>query len=493
VRRRSLWVTPALIAAFALPCQAANAQAPSVPPTISTQPELVPRFSPSVYDYVTRCGPDGSVSVSVDAPPHAWVFVGRRLPRTGVFSTTVSLAEGQRFAITVFGPGWRVSTYHVRCLPPDFPSFTSQRTGATQAQWYVVAPFSVSPPNASPPNVSPNYVAIFDANGVPVWWYRSTTQALDAKLLANGHIGWLQYNQFEMLQAGADEHRLDGSLVRHADTVDGGADHHELLLLRNGNYLLARYPVLRGVDLRPCGGPADAAIYDNELQEVTPNGSLVWSWRASDHLTAADVAPRWTSVCTETSPADIFHFNSAEPDRSGYVLSLRHLDAVLRIDRVTGAVEWKLGGTPSTTSLSPVGDPAMAGGGFAGQHDARILRDGTLTVHDNGTRAARPPRAVRYRLDLRARTATLIEDIRDSAAPESFCCGSARRLAGGNWVTSWGGQPFITELTPAGVPVFRLTFTQGMFSYRADPVPFGRLRADALRRAMDQMQRRTGP
>ena len=398
----------AMMAMLTLSCPAAYARGPNASLTVSTQPSLTPRFDPRVDDYVTHCGPDGSVTVTVGAPRRAWVFVDRKWPRTSSFSTRVPLTEGQRFAITVFGPGWRLSTYHVRCLPDDFPAFTSQRTGRTQAQWYVVAPFA-----GALPHVSPNYVAIFDANGVPVWWYRAKTQALDAKLLANGNLGWLQYNETELLQAGADEHRLDGSQVRHVDTVGGGADHHEVQMLRNGNYLLAKYPVLEGVDLTPCGGPAAGTIRDNELQEIAPDGSLVWSWKASDHFSAADVSPRWHDRCTVTSPADIYHFNSAEPDRGGYVISLRHLDAIVRINRHDGTVDWKLGGPRRAESLTPAGDPGAADG-FGGQHDARILRDGTLTLHDNGTRTTRSPRAVRYRLDLRARAATLVEDVRDA-------------------------------------------------------------------------------
>ena len=478
----------ATMAALALACPAAGANGPSARLTVSTQPGLVPGFDARVHDYVTRCGPGGSVTVTVAAPRRTWVFVDRQRPRSGSFSASVALAEGQRFAITVLGPGWRLSTYHVRCLPVDFPAFTSQRTGRTQAQWYVVAPFA-----GAPPNVSPNYVAIFDANGVPHWWYRAKTQALDAKLLANGNIGWLQYNETEMLQAGADEHRLDGSQVRHIDTVGGGADHHEVQLLRNGNYLLAKYPVLAGVDLTPCGGPAAGAIYDTELQEIAPDGSLVWNWKASDHFSAADVSPRWHDRCTATAPADIYHFNSAAPDRGGYVISLRHLDAIVRIDRRDGSVDWKLGGPQRAESLTPVGDAGLDAEGFGGQHDARILRDGTLTLHDNGTRTTRSPRAVRYRLDLRARTATLVEDVREGAVTFSGCCGSARRLSGGHWVTSWGGQPSIAELTRSGLAVFRLAFTQNMFSYRADPIEPGRLGVAALRRGMDRMHPRTSP
>ena len=452
---------------------------------ISTEPGLFPDFAPGVRNYVTRCGADGRVRVAVAASRRVRVSVDGEPARTGSFSATVSVTAGQGFHVRVADPRRRVMRYFMRCLPLDFPAFTAKRSTRPQAQWYIVAPFFPTSFGPAPAGTSLKYVGIFDTNGVPVWWYRAATQALDAKLLSNGNIAWLQFNPGGLGEGSAEEHRLDGSTVRTLSTAGSGTDSHEIQLLRNGNYLLARYYIRSGVDLTGCGGPPDGSIEDNELQEVSPGGSVVWSWNASHHIPVSEVTQRWKFECSDHRPADVYHFNSAEADGRGLVLSFRHLDAVVRINRHTGAIDWKLGGTPRPESLRPIRDPELAAGGFAGQHDARVLRDGTLTVHDNGTFASRPPRAVRYRIDRRAKTATLLEDVRDAAAPTSICCGSARRLAGGNWVTAWGSQPFVSELTPAGNPVFRLTFTQNLFSYRAEPLPFGRLSAATLRRAME--------
>jgi hypothetical protein len=97
---------------------------------------------------------------------------------------------------------------------------------------------------------------------------------------------------------------------------------------------------------------------------------------------------------------------------------------------------------------------------------------------------------VRYRLDTVARTATLLEEVTDSRVPSSFCCGSARRLPGGDWVMSWGSDPLITELTAVGAPVLTIELSKGNFSYRADPVLPGGLSRDALHSGMDAMHPR---
>jgi arylsulfotransferase ASST/concanavalin A-like lectin/glucanase superfamily protein len=479
-RNGVLGVFVAVLLALGVLASGATSQA-SAALQVSTQPSLFPSFDPSVPDYVVRCEPADSVQVSVSTPQGTSVSVDGGPSRGGSFTQTVSLRAGQRFNITVIKSS--VSTnYVIRCLPSDFPAFTATRSGPMEAQWYVVAPGL----GGAPPGVSQQYVAFFDRDGVPVWWMRSagSTVPLDAKLLANGDVAWL--HAFPSSNPGAEEHRLNGSLVRTLDTVTSGADHHDIQLLPNGDYLVGRYFDRSGVDMSACGGSTTGHLVDFELQELTPDGALVWSWRASDHIPLSEVAVEWQDQCSADGSGDVYHWNAVEPDGDGYVLSFRHLDAVYRIDKATGAIDWKLGGVPRPESLTVVGDPLSAVSTFCGQHDARVLSDGSLTVHDNGTRCNRSPRAVRFAIDTTANppTATLLEDLTDGDATNSGCCGSARRLPGGDWVTDWGSNPYVTELTATGVRVFKLSFT-GLFSYRANPVLPGQVTRRALREGMN--------
>jgi hypothetical protein len=176
------------------------------------------------------------------------------------------------------------------------------------------------------------------------------------------------------------------------------------------------------------------------------------------------------------------------------VLSFRHLDAVVKVNRSDGSIAWKLGGTATPESLGVIGDPAFepgGAGGFGGQHDARLLSDGTLTIFDNGSGRARPPRGVRYHLDLAQRTATFVHEVADAGAPASFCCGSYRQLPSGNHVLGWGGNPDDTadfvEIESSGERVFELSFTDPQaLAYRASPVAVaGKLHRDVLRAGMD--------
>jgi hypothetical protein len=463
-----------LALALLLACPAgAAAQAPQ----ISTTPGLFPAFSQSVTDYVVRCQPSNQVQVSVAAPAGVDVSVDNGPPQSGNFTQMVALSAGQRFTIGVTESG-QTTTSFIRCLASDFPAFTATRSGPTQAQWYVMTPNLYWPPSG----VSPSYVAFFDNNGVPVWWMRSpgNTVPIDAKLLPNGDVTWL--HSFPSTP-GMEEHRLDGSLVRTLKTVGTATDQHDVRVLANGNYLLGRLFTRNGVDMSACGGSTSRTLVDFELQELTPGGALVWAWRASDHIPLSEVSPKWRSYCN--SSGDVYHWNAVAPDGTGYVLSFRQLDAVYRIDRATGAIDWKLGGVPRPESLTVIGDPLSAVSTFGGEHDVSVLGDGTVTVFDDGSGYNRRPRAVRFAIDPTARTATLLESLTNSNVSYSSCCGSARKLPGGNWVTSWGSNRPVTEQTATGATVFRLTWSQALFSYRANPVLPGQVSAAALRAGMD--------
>ena len=91
---------------------------------------------------------------------------------------------------------------------------------------------------------------------------------------------------------------------------------------------------------------------------------------------------------------------------------------------------------------------------------------------------------MRYQIDVNAHTATMVEQQADPIAPSSFCCGSARRLDGGDWVFGWGGTNAVSELTKTGSRVFLMQFGNNVI-YRAVPVPYGVLSRDTLRAGMD--------
>ncbi|MBZ0253074.1 MAG: aryl-sulfate sulfotransferase, partial [Candidatus Methylomirabilis sp.] len=161
-----------------------------------------------------------------------------------------------------------------------------------------------------------------------------------------------------------------------------------------------------------------------------------------------------------TTTRDWTHGNGVVNDaaRNDYVVSLRHQDIVVAIDRDTGALEWVLGADdPATAGDDDWPFLALAGGSLPFHtHDPTILPNGDLMVYDNGV--IRPDaffaRPARFALDLseEGRTATQTWDFVDKdynagGGPVSIIIGSARLQAGGGSVLVSNGA-----FSPCGNP-----------------------------------------
>ena len=282
-------------------------------------------------------------------------------------------------------------------------------------------------------------------------------------------------------------------MVRSIQTVGSPTDFHDIQRVGR-DYLVLTYRRRDNVDISAYGGPSDATILDSEIQRIGPRGRVTWSWNSRDHIPLAETGRWWEHVVDNpvvlddgSQAYDVTHINAIEPVGDDLIVSLRHTDAVYRIRTRDGRIRWKLGGTETRRSLSVVGDPADYP--LAGQHDPRLW-NGTLTVHDNATNLLRPARAVRYAIDTKRRTATLLESVMEPQVPTSLCCGSARKLPDGNWLIGWGGYGVSSLLTPSGSLVSRFKFeNQALFSYRTVSAPESAASRSSLRAGMDAMYR----
>ena len=454
--------------------------------SIATTPGLYPDFDANVSDYAVRCT-SAPVSFAVTAPAGTDVSIDQQPAASGTFTRDVQLSSGQRadFSVTSASAS---STYHVRCLPADFPAWTYSLTGQPSQQWTLTS-VEIGFSDA-------RYVVFFDEAGVPVWWYKPSdgVRPFDAKLLSDDTVGfgeWTAGNFTADPTRKFQVRRLDGSLARTIQAVGTPTDFHEMQELPGDHYLVISYVPRDHVDLSAYGKPADATVVDAEIQEVGPTGDLLWSWNSKDHIGLAETGRWWNLNGTTRLPDgrdawDVVHMNAVEPDGDGLLISLRHTDAIYRISRSDGHVEWKLGGTTTPQSLRVTQD--IYGTPFGGQHDVRRLADGTITVHDNGSQLNRPPRAVRFQIKPAAKTATRLESLSDPDISSSVCCGGARKLDSDGWLVAWGANGTIAEYAADKSRIFKLRFTEGGATlYRAFPVITGRISAAQLRQGMDSM------
>jgi hypothetical protein len=284
--------------------------------------------------------------------------------------------------------------------------------------------------------------------------------------------------------------QLDGTRLPDLDTVGRHADHHDIQLLPNGNHVMIAYEPRRHVDLRRFGGSRDVAVFDGEVQEVTPDGQLVWSWNTRGHVKLAETE-RWRLRRTDSQfegklAVDLVHVNSVQYVGPNLLVSARNVDGVYLVRRSDGKILWKLGGTHRRESLKVKGDRYGRKKPLDGQHDARMQPDGTVSLHDNGTFGnKRRPRIVRYRINTRTRTARLVQQIRDKKVGHSYCCGNGQLLNGSRWLIDWGSRSLIEEVTGGGRRILALTLPHELFSYRAQSVPPGVLTRESLQAGMN--------
>jgi len=135
---------------------------------------------------------------------------------------------------------------------------------------------------------------------------------------------------------------------------------------------------------------------------------------------------------------------------------------VTKIDAHTGAVLWRLGGARNEFRFQP--DTLK----FSFQHGLRRLPNGNLILFDNGnTHSPNFSRAVEYRVDEGARTATLVWQYRPNPDLPSLALGFAQRLANGNTLVTFGPRGTIHEVSSSSQLLWELTIPQGLWIYRA--------------------------
>ena len=407
---------------------------------------LTPPFSPAIHDYTVRCAP-GANPVTV-----------RVSDRYHTTSTGVVLAEDQLLDV-------RDQAY-IRCLPHDFPAIAvtpHPDAGAPTPGWYLVD--------------NGGFAIVLDTHGTPVW-YRRGTQVFDVDSPAAGTISFMPDSQGTG-NVGFELFDLATGQARHVTAVGAPTDLHELEPLAGGGYMVLAYEGRSHVDLRGLGSfGGDETISDCEIQQIDPSGALVWTWRASDHIDAVRESTTQNVYDNgSTSVVDVYHCNAIDEGAAGDVLlSLRNTSAIYDIDRATGAIRWKLGGTAYTTGGAPhlavVDDLETT---FGQQHDARFVDATHVSLFDDHGNVPGVARGLELELDVATREARPVWQFL-GVEPSQYT-GSFRRFADGHSVIGWGfpkrDPRVLSEVDAAGADVLDIALTS--HAYRALKVPLDRL------------------
>jgi hypothetical protein len=181
----------------------------------------------------------------------------------------------------------------------------------------------------------------------------------------------------------------------------------------------------------PNSEAADGTIYGDCIKHVDPRtGSVLWSWKAIEHLTPAKFPLQ--SYAREHWPL----INSVWPLRDGNVLaSLRSVSAVVIIERATGDVIWHLDSTV-----------------VAQQHCASELDDGSILIFDNGVFRHNESFPYSRVIQVERETKQIVWEYKDPHPMTFFSpfMGGAQRLQNGNTLITEAAFGRIFEVTSEG-------------------------------------------
>jgi hypothetical protein len=401
---------------------------------------------------ITTTGATGGV-VTVRAStsdPAGTIRINGRLAPDGN-ATLEGLTDGDEISVFITdSSGTRA--YALMYLPAGFPELEvvekqpgvmPGRVGLTISQW-----------NQSG---SPNFEVALDQNAVPVHVWSTNKGTLDLKRQPNGSYSVSRPTESEG-RTGSAVVELDTTFreIRRHETVDLlDTDGHDSLLQPDGSRILIGY------EPNSLTGKVDATI-----QEVDPQGEVVFTWNSKDHVDL-DLDP----VVPDTNP-DYAHINSVVIMDDGDILaSFRHLSQVLKIawsdhdGFQRGDIVWRLGGRRSDFTFS--GDPYPSGP--CAQHTASQLPSGNILIFDNGsggffnsmcvdpadpggpTVSRTQTRITEYDVDATSGTATLVWQYLVPGRYAGFA-GSAERLPNGNTMIGWAAAraAMATEVSPEG-------------------------------------------
>jgi len=351
---------------------------------------------------------------------------------------------------------WPPLAYRTPALPPFLATSVAVRALGTSSGGYTLT-------NVTPQDRARHYLFAFDDRGLVRWYRHLPGLGAFTEQLPNGNYG--AFVGFTTgFQADPEGHFVEltpGGVVvrRHRATGPYFTDNHELLLTPAPGGWATHYFTydIRVVDTTRIGGRRNTNLAGHQIRRFRPDGRPDFLWDAWNHFVLED----WIEepAIERTHPdADFDHPNSLTLDHDGnYIVSWRNLAEVTKIDARTGRIVWRFGGRNNQFTIrnDPLHDLDRGDFAFCGQHSVQVTPAGTILIYDNGLRH-RPPqsRAVEYRLDLAARTATMVWEFRHTPSLYTPFTGSVERLANGNTNVGFAQWGAVVEVDPAGRVLF---------------------------------------
>ncbi len=376
------------------------------------------------------------------------------------------------------GSGQAEGSFTTGALPVYVPQGTLlvNNTERSQPGWTLMN-VQVGDGNVGAMSNFPATVVMYDHDGYPVWYFQNGTTndrggAVSVDLLDNGNI--------LIGPAAAEPPRevdLAGNIIWEGPNPLGaggaGALTHHVGKLSNGHYLIQR-------DVRSSGMSGVTGV---QLEELTAQNEVVWTWNLFDFLTPPPTAPRdWCHG----------NYSTIDIERDEVYVSCRWL-GLIKTTYINPTYQWHMAATYNGENMGDVAFNPLASR-FTDIHCPEIHDDGTISFFDNGgwNGSINPAPAGTYRsrvlefaVDQVGKQATLVWEFPgnfdvDPWFREEFYLpwwGDADRLDNGNvlitaGVRGPGSTSHVFEVTKEqGEVVWDFTLPDDHGVYRAERIP----------------------
>lgn len=339
----------------------------------------------------------------------------------------------------------------------------------------------------APTHFYANYIFILDKNGSIIDSIRVNGAPFDFKIQPNGYLSYALGN-FAGIAPGTGEDLKHYVMDTNFAVVDSfhmkngyETDFHEFLYLPNGHVMLMSYHNIP-YDMSKVveGGQPNATLVIDILQEQDRNKNVVFEWRNLDYIpiTNSTDSPDSSEVDLTQSRVHYATLNGFDLDSDGNIIaSFRELSEIMKIDRTTGKILWRMGGKSKEFTFNNE-HPENAPFFYSRQHNVKRLANGDISIFDNGD-LYKNSRAAEYSVDEINKTATLVSEFR---YPESLgkiasaTAGSAEKLPDGGWFISYGAlyppnfspvRHQIVESHADGSLALVITLPENVLAYRA--------------------------
>jgi len=344
-------------------------------------------------------------------------------------------------------------------LTAQIPPYTVQKSTNAPQGYYMFSVLRTGISSASH--------MIIDGNGNMIYHQLiSNLFTFDFKKHVNGKISYFDNMRKHYI--------VMDSIFNHIDTVKSvgfETDSHELIIMPNNHYLLmgvehsiadlSGYNIFLQAQVQ---GSKRARIQSNVIQELDASKNVVFQWHTKNNLSFDSADPYWLN---DSDDVDWSHSNALEIDFDGNILlSSRHFNEITKINRQNGNVIWRLGGKYNQFTFNSGAVP------FYGQHDARRISNGHITLYDNGNfKVPHAARSIEYEIDEQNLTAKEVWKYSYNTSTFSFAMGNTQRIQNHMSLVNYG--PINTNslcfnvVDSSGAQVFKLSFNNGLYCYRS--------------------------